>query len=1039
MKAKRVINLFVLIIVIFISKIYSAPPVNWEVKGMSYASWWIGDYDSFNSEDSLDILGTVGANYAALITTWYMTNGTSSTIYSNKNRTHPYSEIRKAIRDIHYRGMKVLLKPHCDRMDGMYRGYINPDDKNIWFDSYKHFITNYAVIAEEEGVEMFCVGVELDSMSVSAYSNNWVDIINAVRSIYSGSIIYTANWDAYEDCCFWEYVDYAGIDAYFPLNSANTPLINDLISDWRNCSVGWVSGRDWVSEISNWQAGHGKPVIFGEIGYSSRDKAAEDPWAAGGTYNAAAQSNCLEAAFEVWQNMSWFKGAFVWQWIPDPNAGGTGDTDHTPMNKPGEKVVRKWYTASTVTVTNTSVNPSIVTNDAIRIVQFFAEVTSDVGTITNVIIYLDQIGGPTQPAKMTNTGVDTYRYTYAVPAGLSPDDYKISVIGYDDNGSSDWATISLVIITPAYLSTLTIYDGGDESGDTDFYWGWEWGRVSFNDVGESPISGSFCGKFIMTNTASGIAHLRDSSWSGMNCSSAERLEFWIRGTENLPVDKGVILKLFSTNTRYSAPIEVALTPNWRKVNIPVTYLTNTANGANPTFTLAKIIGIEFYNADFTPSGTIVYFDDIKLTARVVVSNEQADPGLIDNTADESVDFTCRVEGLENISKVTLDLTSVGYGKVEMTGGGGNYSYTELFTAGTVGEGSYVLPIIAYDVSGNRGTGEVFLNVAGPTVAIVEIVYDGETPKTDANWESWWGTSSFFDQTGDVVSDTYSAEFNAVGVHSGGAHIPEPSWWNGVDVSRADNFELYFRAAGGTTVELRLFSYDLVLGTKYANSLWLTGNGNWAKISTSMSFFTNAEFNPRKFVGIQIGADAGTVAYFDDIWFTANVVVKEEQVTPTLVTNIHDNIVVFECKAKSANLQITDVYIDLSALSGAADTLMTNISGWTLFRYSFTVLSNQTMGNYVIPITAHDNAGYSNTGWVMLTVTGREPFLVAIVYDGDIIPADPEMWNPPAPPIAGFFQDVDGTVTPSHGGSLCGQYYYTNAIGGDCLFHRHAST
>jgi len=443
----RIICLFSFLIIVSLLavNIQSAPPVNWDIKGMNYASWWVEQYDTFESKQSIENMHTTGANFVALVVTWYMTNGASSSIWSNTSRTHSNDEIRQVIRAIHQRGMRVLLKPHCDRMDGGYRGYIDPSNKSAWFDSYKNFITNYAQIAEEESVEMFCVGVELDSMSVIAYSNNWVDVINTVRNIYNGPIVYTANWDAYTDCCFWYHVDYAGIDAYFPLSPDNTPSINNLVSDWRNCSVGWVSGRDWVSEISNWQAGHGKPVVFGEIGYSSRNNAAEDPWAAGGTYNAAAQSNSLEAAFEVWQSKSWFKGAFVWEWLTDPTAGGIGDTDHTPMNKPGEKVIRKWYTASTITINNTNVNPSIVTNDAITSVTFTADISSAGGSITNVMIFLVNIGGPTQGIQMNFVGGNTWDYTYNVPAGFSSGDYKVFFVAEDDQGSTGWSYIPLLI------------------------------------------------------------------------------------------------------------------------------------------------------------------------------------------------------------------------------------------------------------------------------------------------------------------------------------------------------------------------------------------------------------------------------------------------------------------------------------------------------------------------------------------------------------------------------------------------------------------
>ena len=104
-------------------QIHSVPPVNWEFKGINYASWWSGDYNYYTSEQSIEKMHTIGANWAALVTTWYVTNGTSSAVFYKAPESHPNSEVRKAIRDLHHMGFKVLLKPHMDRLDGGYRGF----------------------------------------------------------------------------------------------------------------------------------------------------------------------------------------------------------------------------------------------------------------------------------------------------------------------------------------------------------------------------------------------------------------------------------------------------------------------------------------------------------------------------------------------------------------------------------------------------------------------------------------------------------------------------------------------------------------------------------------------------------------------------------------------------------------------------------------------------------------------------------------------------------------------------------------------------
>ena len=236
---------------------FSAPPVKWNFKGFNYATWWGGDYLTVKSEEQLDALKTIGANWTALVTTWYIDNLTDSTIESNTNTTQSYNELKNAIDDMHFRGFKVMLKPHMDCLDGSFRGYITPSAPATWFSTYQRYMTNMARIAQQKNVEMFCVGTELDSMAVAAYSNNWKALLQAVTNIYTGPITYTANHPEAGDkkVPFWRYMDYASVDAYYPLDSSSAVVgMAQLTNDWRNCNASGFVGRKWTSEISNWQA-----------------------------------------------------------------------------------------------------------------------------------------------------------------------------------------------------------------------------------------------------------------------------------------------------------------------------------------------------------------------------------------------------------------------------------------------------------------------------------------------------------------------------------------------------------------------------------------------------------------------------------------------------------------------------------------------------------------------------------------------------------------------------------------------------------------
>ena len=100
--------------------------------------------------------------------------------------------VQAAIDLAHSKGLKVMLKPHVDPRDGTNRWQINPSNRAAWFDSYQSMMTHYAAIAQQNGVDEFSVGCELATMSGSADRGAWLTVINAIKAIYSGPLVYAA-------------------------------------------------------------------------------------------------------------------------------------------------------------------------------------------------------------------------------------------------------------------------------------------------------------------------------------------------------------------------------------------------------------------------------------------------------------------------------------------------------------------------------------------------------------------------------------------------------------------------------------------------------------------------------------------------------------------------------------------------------------------------------------------------------------------------------------------------------------------------------
>ncbi len=250
-------------------------------------------------------------------------------------------------------GIKVILKPHIWLRDseGKWRGEIkmgSEEDWDKWFEEYSDFILHYAKLAEEEGIEMFCIGTELHQTCVER-DEDWRELIRKIRSVYSGLLTYAANFsDEYQDILFWDELDYIGIQAYFPLTNNENPSVEELKDGW----------SQHIKRMESFSRKYNKPILFTEVGYKSTIDSGIEPWKwperrlhneeLDRIYSAQTQANLYEALFsEVWDE-PWLAGFHLWKWYPsrysssDKNSSGK-NIDFTPQNKPAEEVMSKWF------------------------------------------------------------------------------------------------------------------------------------------------------------------------------------------------------------------------------------------------------------------------------------------------------------------------------------------------------------------------------------------------------------------------------------------------------------------------------------------------------------------------------------------------------------------------------------------------------------------------------------------------------------------------------------------------------------------------
>jgi hypothetical protein len=308
-------------------------------RGMCYVTWEKERFASQYSDASLQRMTELGVDHISICVTQYQEKYNSTSIMAT-DRTPSDKSLSHVIRRAHKLGMTVMLKPHIDlidKYDGTYWradiGHNNDENWAKWFSEYRRVILHYAKLAKKNNVAIFCVGTEL--AFTTQKPDEWRKVIQEVRDVFPGKLVYAANWDNFRNIEFWEELDYVGIDAYFPLVYDPDPSVDDIKKGWEK----------WKNEISSWQKNIGKPVLFTEIGYPSSPHAPHSPWQGGmeGNADVEIQARCYEAFFEtVWQE-DWFAGVYWWKWNPNTRSGGMNNRQFTPQNKPAESIIEANY------------------------------------------------------------------------------------------------------------------------------------------------------------------------------------------------------------------------------------------------------------------------------------------------------------------------------------------------------------------------------------------------------------------------------------------------------------------------------------------------------------------------------------------------------------------------------------------------------------------------------------------------------------------------------------------------------------------------
>ncbi len=300
-------------------------------------------YGTEHSAELLDHLAAMGVNWVSITPFGRIWDLQSTEILMDFEA--PYQDNRVAIMRVteqaHARGMKVLLIPHLWVETTGWRGEIDPGSAEGWAAyqaSYRAFVLNWAKDAAAAGVDAFSIGVECKSWS-GRFGRVWTEMIRDVRAVFPGLLTYSSNWDEAEDVLFWDQLDLIGINAFYPLADHNGASDEEY----------YEGARRRVDEVKYLAEVLEMPVVFVEVGYTTREDAAVQPWLwpddmEDVVISEREQARALDAMFYAFLPEEWFSGFFVWRYYANlDDVSQEAIWGFSPHAKMAEDVLRETF------------------------------------------------------------------------------------------------------------------------------------------------------------------------------------------------------------------------------------------------------------------------------------------------------------------------------------------------------------------------------------------------------------------------------------------------------------------------------------------------------------------------------------------------------------------------------------------------------------------------------------------------------------------------------------------------------------------------
>jgi hypothetical protein len=166
----------------------------------------------------------------------------------------------------------------------------------------------------------------------------WLDLIDHLRKIFSGKLVYNTNHHNEDKIPWFDELDYIGTSAYYQ--------VGEKSADKASMVAEWEKVRERLNGISDKMK---KKYIFMEIGCRSAKGCSAMPWDFGHgefPWSEDEQADFYESCLDVFMGEKRFEGIFWWDWstfIYDSKEQARKDLGFNIHLKKAEKVVKEKY------------------------------------------------------------------------------------------------------------------------------------------------------------------------------------------------------------------------------------------------------------------------------------------------------------------------------------------------------------------------------------------------------------------------------------------------------------------------------------------------------------------------------------------------------------------------------------------------------------------------------------------------------------------------------------------------------------------------